>query len=93
MSTGSDPDTKIACKLWWMNDNHTFVQIRTDGVESALNHVMECWERDQYGMLCSYDSDHSPFPDVVHGRGRNKKKEFQCEAKRYVENIFSDGEP
>jgi len=87
------PDTRAKIRIWWMNDDHTFVLLRTGNAEMTLCHIMECWENDPYGMVSAYDQDRSPFPECIHGEGRKRKKKFQREVRKYVENIYRDGEP
>jgi len=82
-----------AFKIWWMNDNHTFVPIRLGSSEISLCHIMECWEQDPWGTVCGYNRNSLPFEKFVPGCGSRHKMDFQQDVRRYVENIYRNGEP
>lgn len=78
-------------RLWWMNDNYTFVPLRAATLEDTLAHVFERWEIDPYGMLCGYQPkpNNDSLPGQVHGQGREKREAFEAEARAWLTPIFT----
>lgn len=74
-------------KIYYMRDNHTFLQLSQD-VDEAVSEIHDEWYAGYtHGMLCS-KSPGTPVP--VHGNGLAKWDEFEKAARAYFAVVASN---